>query len=96
MAARTTRRCAVKIILAGAAFAALMASSLFAQSQANERPSYSRTYPEQKKQLRAAYRGLDGSGSNSGQPTSNADSMKQGLCSTAPGFCPDYHGGSGG
>ena len=86
----------MKIIAAGVVFAALMVSPLAAQSHTTEEPSHSRTYPEQKKQLRAAYRGLDGSGSNSGQPTSNADSMKQGLCSTAPGFCPDYHGGSGG
>jgi hypothetical protein len=86
----------VKIIAAGVVFAALMVSPLAAQSHTTEEPSHSRTYPEQKKQLRAAYRGLDGSGSNSGQPTANAESIKQGLCSTAPGFCPDYHGGNGG
>ena len=87
----------MKIILAGVAFATLMALPLFAQSQATEGPSHSRAYPEQKKQLRAdAYRGLDGSAWNSNQPASNADPMKEWLCSTAPGFCPDYHGDNGG
>jgi hypothetical protein len=86
----------VKIIPAGVVFAALMVSPLVAQSHTTEGPSHSRTYPEQKKQLRAVYRGLDGSWSNSLQPTSNADSLKQGLCSTAPAFCADYHGGNGG
>jgi hypothetical protein len=86
----------MKMILAGVAFAAFMIWSLFAQSQATEGPSHSRAYPEQKMQLGAAYRGLDGSAWNSTQPTSNADSMKQGLCSTVRAFCPDYHGGNGG
>lgn len=90
----------MKIIPAGVVFAALMVSPLVAQSHTTEGPSHSRTYPEQKKQLRAAYRGLDGSVWNSNQPKSNAESnadpMKQGLCSTAPAFCADYHGGNGG
>jgi hypothetical protein len=89
----------VKIILAGVAFAMLMASPLFAQSQANERAPYSRTYyPEQKTQLRAAYGALDGSAWNSNRATFNPAPipMKQGLCSTAPSFCPDYHGSNGG
>jgi hypothetical protein len=86
----------VKIIPAGVAIALLMVSPLLAQSRTTEAPSHSRAYPEQKKQLRAAYQGLDGSAWNSNQPTSNADSMKQGLCSTAPAFCADYHGGNGG
>jgi hypothetical protein len=82
----------VKIILAGVAFATLMASPLFAQSQTNERPSHSRVYPKQKKQSRVDYGGLDG-GAN--HPTPNPAPMNQGLCSTAPGFCPDYHGSNG-
>jgi hypothetical protein len=86
----------MKTILAGVVLAALMASPLFAQSQTNDGLSDSRTYPEQKKRLGAAYRGLDGAAWNSTQPTSNADPKKQGLCSTAPGFCPNYHGGNGG
>jgi hypothetical protein len=84
----------VKIILAGVAFATLMISPLFAQPQTTERPPHSRVYPEQKKQLRATYGGLDAWDSN--RPTFNPAPMKQGLCSTAPSFCPDYHGSNGG
>jgi hypothetical protein len=89
----------MKTILVGVAFATFLVLPLLAQSQAAEGPSYSRAYPRKKhlkKHLGAAYRGLDGSAWNSAQPTSNADPKKQGLCSTAPGFCPDYHGGNGG
>jgi hypothetical protein len=90
----------VKIFAAGVAVAMLMVSPLHAQLQTSEGPSHSRAYPEQKGQLRATYLGPDGSAWNSGHPRSNADSnedpMRQRLCSTAPGFCPDYHGGNGG
>jgi hypothetical protein len=90
----------VKIVAAGVAVAMLMGSPLYAQLQTTEGSSHSRAHPEQKGQLRSVYLGLDGSPWNSGQPTSNADSnadpMKQALCSTAPAFCPDYHGGNGG
>jgi hypothetical protein len=90
----------VKMIAARVAVAMLMVSPLHAQLQTSEGPPHSRAYPEQKRQLRAAYLGVDGSAWNSSQSRSNADSnadsMKQRLCSTAPGFCPDYHGGNGG
>jgi hypothetical protein len=86
----------VKLILACVAFATLTASPLFAQSQANERPPYPRTYPEQKKQLRANHRDLDARAQAPDYSTFNPSPMNQGLCSTAPGFCSDYHGSNGG
>jgi hypothetical protein len=86
----------MKTILDGVAFAALVALPLFAPSQATVESSHLRAYPEQKKQLRAARRGLDGSASNSNRPRPNADPGEQWLCSTAPAFCPDYHGDNGG
>jgi hypothetical protein len=85
----------MKSILVGVAFATFMLLPLSAPLQASEGPSHSRAHPEQKNPLPAAYRGL-GSAWNSIQPTSNASSMNQGLCSTAPSFCPDYHGSNGG
>jgi hypothetical protein len=84
------------MILAGAVFAALMAPPLFAQSPGSEGAPRSRAYLAQKKQLRIDYRGLDEFARKSSQPTSNPDPIKQGPCRTAPGFCPDYHGGNGG
>jgi hypothetical protein len=84
----------MKAINVGVVLAAFMILPLFAPSQATEGQSHSRAYTLQKKQSGAAYRGLDGSAWNSNQPTSNTDVMK-GLCSTAPAFCPDYHGGNG-
>ena len=85
----------MKVILVGVAFATLMASPLFAQSQSTEEPPHSGAYLEQEKQ-RVDYRGFNGAVRKSNQPTPNLDPMKQGLCSTASGFCPDYHGGNGG
>ena len=85
----------VKMILAGVVVATLMVSPLFARSQAAEAASRSRVHPGPKKQSGAAYRYLGGSAWNSNQPTSDANPMKQGLCSTAPAFCPDYHGSNG-
>ena len=86
----------MKMILAGAVLAALMASPLFAQSPGTEGPPHPGADLEQKKPLHVGYRGLDGSAWEPNQPASNADSIKQGPCRTAPGFCPDYHGGNGG
>jgi hypothetical protein len=86
----------MRIIVIGVAFAALMASPLSAQPQTNERPLHSRTYPEPKKQLRADPRGLDARAQAPNYPTSNPSPMNQGLCSTAPSFCSDYHGSNGG
>jgi hypothetical protein len=88
----------MKTILAGVAFAALLVLPLSAQSQAAEGPIYARAQPQKKhitKHLGPTYRGFDGSAWNSDQPMSNADRMKDGLCSTAPDFCPDYHGSNG-
>jgi hypothetical protein len=89
----------MKVILAGAAFATLMVLPLFAEWQAAEGPAYSQLYLEKnqhsKKYLGAAYRGIDGFAWNSDLPTSNANPLKEGLCSIAPEFCPDYHGANG-
>jgi hypothetical protein len=92
----------MKTILAGVAFAAFLVLPVSAQSQAAEGPTYSQAYPQEKhlrkhltKHLGPTYRGFDGSAWNSDQPASNADPMKDGLCSTAPDFCPDYHGSNG-
>jgi len=79
----------MKMILAVAVVAALMASPLFAQSPDAEGPPHPEAYLEQKKPLRVDYR-------KPNQPTSNPDPIKQGPCRTAPGFCTDYHGGNGG
>jgi len=93
----------MKTILVVVAFATFTVLPSFASSQATEGPSYSRTYPEQKKHFKkhltnplgAAYRASNGSAWNSNQPASNADPMKEWPCSTAPAFCPDYHGDNG-
>jgi hypothetical protein len=84
----------MKMILAGAVLAALMASPLFAQSPSAEGLPHPGAYL--KRPLRVGYRGLDGSAWVSNQPTPNPAPIKQGPCRTAPGFCPDYHGGNGG
>jgi hypothetical protein len=89
----------MKMILVVVAFATFTVLPPFAQSPATEGPSYSRAYPEQKKHFKkhlgAAYRAPNGSAWNSNQPASNADPGKAALCSTAPAFCPDYHGDNG-
>jgi hypothetical protein len=93
----------MKMILVVVAFATFTVLPPFAQSPATEGPSYSRAYPEQKKHFKkhltnplgAAYRAPNGSAWNSNQPASNVDPNKAALCSTAPAFCPDYHGDNG-
>jgi hypothetical protein len=70
----------MKMILAGVAFATLMATPVFAQPQRNDGSFASGIYQSARK---------------SNQPTSNPDTMKQWPCSTAPDFCPDYHGDNG-
>ena len=85
----------MRIILAGMAFATLMAWPAFAQPQGTEGPPHSGAYREQNRQLRVGYRNLDGAAPKSNQPA-NPDPRTQRLCGTAPGFCPDYHGGNGG
>jgi hypothetical protein len=84
----------MKVALAGVALAALMASPLFAQSQSTERPDAG-AYRDQEKQLRVRYGGFDGSARKSKRPMSNPELTKQWPCSSAPGFCCDYHGGNG-
>jgi hypothetical protein len=87
----------MKTILVGVAFAAFLVLPLSAQSQAAEGSSHSRAYQQKRhftKHLGAAYRGF-GSAWNSDHPTPNAGPINDGLCSTAPDFCPDYHGSNG-
>jgi hypothetical protein len=85
----------MKVVLAGVAFAALIASPLFAQAQSIETPLRSGIYWEQKKQSRVGDQGPDRYARKFNQPASIPDPMKPGLCSTTPGFCPDYHGSNG-
>jgi hypothetical protein len=84
----------MKAALAGAAFALLIASPLFAQSE-NARISRPILSQEQKYQLRAGNLDLDRQTRKTSQSTANPETAKQSLCSTAPGFCPDYHGSNG-
>jgi hypothetical protein len=87
----------MRIILAGVAFATLMTSPLFAQSQSAEGTPRSWVYLEQKTLLRVESPGLPAAAQKPNQPTSNRDLRKEGRpCSTAPGFCQDYHGSNGG
>jgi hypothetical protein len=85
----------MKTILVCVAFAAVVALPTFAPSLAAEGPSYSRLHPPKKYMKRHSYRGLDGSAWNSYQPASNGGAAADRLCSTAPEFCPDYHGANG-
>jgi hypothetical protein len=85
----------MKVVLAGVAFATLMASPPFAQSQSTEGPPHPGDYPDQEKQLRIDYRGLDGSTRKSDRTTPYPEPIKQWPCSSAPGFCSDYRGGNG-
>ena len=80
----------MKMLLAGVAFATLMATPVFAQPQRNEGSLASGIYQKQKKQFYVDYHGLSLSARKSNQP--NPDPMEQWPCSTAPDFCPDYHG----
>jgi hypothetical protein len=96
VAARHQGDALMKVNLTIAALIALTASPLFAQSQSTEGPSHSGIYRTQKKLLSVDFHGPDGSARKFNQATSNPDPMKHGLCGTASGFCPDYHGGNGG
>jgi hypothetical protein len=86
----------MKIVLVSAAFVMLLASPLLARSQPAEGPSHSRVHSGPRRQLGAGDRGLDGSGRQSYGSASHPQPANQGLCRTAPGFCPDYHGSNGG
>ena len=85
----------MKMILAGVAFATLMATPVFAQPQRNEGSLASGMNLKQKKQFRVDHRALYLSARKSYQSTSNPDPMEQWPCSTAPDFCPGYHGDNG-
>jgi hypothetical protein len=75
----------MKMILAGVAFAALLASPVFAQPLGHDGQLASVTYRQHDKQFHG----------DSTEPTSNRDSLDQELCETAHDFCPGYHGDNG-
>jgi hypothetical protein len=79
----------MKTILAAVAFAALMATPLFAQSPKNRGPA-SRIYLHQQRQF-----GVDTRDPHVFAPWSNQDAMDKSLCSTAHDFCPGFHGDNG-
>jgi hypothetical protein len=83
----------MKIILAGLAFATLMATSVFAQPYRNEASPAAAIHQRHQKQLGVDYRDLYLSTQKSNQPASNP--MDQELCSTAHDFCPGFHGDNG-
>ena len=85
----------MKMILAGLAFATLIATPVFAQPQRNEGSHASAIHLKHRKQLGVDYRDLYLSTQKSNQPTSNPDPMDQELCSTAHDFCPGFHGDNG-
>jgi hypothetical protein len=85
----------MKMILAGLAFATLMATPVFAQPQRNEGSPPAAIHLKQKKYLGVDYRDLYLSTRTSNQPTSNADTADQELCRTAHDFCPGFHGDNG-
>jgi hypothetical protein len=84
----------MKMILAGLAFATLMATPASAQPHRNEGSQAAAIYLRQTKQL-VDYRGLYLSTRNSNQPTFNTDSLDQEVCPTAHDFCPGYFGDNG-
>jgi hypothetical protein len=67
----------MKMILAGVAFATLMAAPVFAHPQRHEGSLAS---------------GFFQSAQKSNQAKLNSDPMEQWPCSTAHDFCPGYHG----
>jgi len=79
----------MKMILAGVVLAALLAAPVLARSQRNEGPVSSEVYLKQGTQSRVGEPGLY-------LPTPDPDPTEQWPCSTAPDFCPDYHGDNGG
>jgi hypothetical protein len=80
----------MKTILAGVVLTALLVQPVFAQSQ-HDGLHASGVYLKQDKK----FRGDIQEPFFSAQPTPNQDPTEQGLCATAPGFCPDYHGENG-
>jgi hypothetical protein len=90
-AVRRNRRHPMKMILAAAAFAALIASPLYAQSPRYEGP-VSGIYLNQQKRFGVNNRSLPA-------PRFNQNATDDSLCSTAPDFCANnahgenYNGG---
>jgi hypothetical protein len=85
----------MKMILAGLAFATLIATPAFAQPQRIEGSHAAAIHLRQTKQLGVDYRDLYLSTRNSNQPTLNTDSLDQEVCPTAHDFCPGYFGDNG-
>ena len=82
----------MKSIFVGAALGVFLVSPLFAEQQGDSAFRRSSDYQQQRKSLRAVY---PGSESPSRKVAPNTESSNRSLCSTAPGFCPDYHGSNG-
>jgi hypothetical protein len=85
----------MKTIIVVAALIALIAPPVFAQSQGNERSRHASIYQRQKLQRDIDLRRLYLSGQRSAQPILNLDPTEQWPCSTAPDFCPNFHGDNG-
>lgn len=80
----------MKMILAGVAFAALLAPPVLAQTQADAGLPSPPIYREPGKQS-----GIDARDfylPTRGRSATNPDPTKQWPCDTAPDFCPNYHG----
>ena len=73
----------MRIIVIGVVLATVMASPLSAQPQATKQQWYS------------AYGQSNGPARKPLPPTLFPATTPEGLCSTAPGFCPGYHGSNG-
>jgi hypothetical protein len=87
----------MKMIIAGVALAALMATPAFAQPPRSQEAPALGIHLKQKKQLRADYRDLYLSTAKPAQPATDVNLMEQeqSLCSTAHDFCPGFHGDNG-
>jgi hypothetical protein len=85
----------MKMILAGLAFATLIATPAFAQPQRNVGSHAAAIHLRHNEQLGVDYRDLYLSTRTANQPASNADTTDQELCRTAHDFCPGFHGDNG-
>jgi hypothetical protein len=79
----------MKMLLAGVAFATILASPVSAQSQSHEETRPSGIYS---KHGRSDVDYRDPYLSAQSQPAPNPDPLEQWPCSTAPDFCPGYFG----
>jgi hypothetical protein len=82
----------MKTIIVVAALIALIAPPASAQSRGKERSAHAGIYQRQKLQRHIDLRRLYLSGQRSSQPIFNPDPAEQWPCSTAPDFCPNFHG----